>query len=135
MAGEALLAWIRVADLDIKAIRNNLFGPDPTADIAAYHCQQAAEKLVKALLLAADIHPPKTHDIEALVDRLPNGHPLLPLIAPLGRFTEFVTSARYPGPDPFADVSSGLSIADVASWLAEIQGVRAEIVRFLEVSP
>lgn len=35
MAAEATL-WLRVAERDLKAVRNNIFGPEPTTEIAAY---------------------------------------------------------------------------------------------------
>ena len=43
---------LEAADADIDAVRRSL-RPDPTPNlpIAAYHCQQAVEKLIKALLV------------------------------------------------------------------------------------
>jgi len=37
-------------------------------EIICYHCQQAAEKSLKAFLLFKDLQPPKTHNLESLVD-------------------------------------------------------------------
>ncbi len=42
MAAEATL-WLRVAERDLKAVRNNVYGPDPTTEITVYRCQQAAD--------------------------------------------------------------------------------------------
>jgi hypothetical protein len=56
-------------------------------EIAAYHCQQAAEKLVKAVLIYRGIEPAKSHDIDALVGRLPPADPIRSALEPLGRFT------------------------------------------------
>ena len=39
------------------AARNCLDGPHYLPEIAAYHCQQAAEKLVKAVLIHGGIEP------------------------------------------------------------------------------
>lgn len=72
---------------------NNLHGPMPSLSGAAYHCQQAAGKLVKAVLVGAGIAFPKTHDIAALVGLLPNGH-RLKKVAIDGRATELVDLAR-----------------------------------------
>ncbi|WP_448207889.1 HEPN domain-containing protein [Azospirillum sp. sgz302134] len=134
MDAEALSAWIVVADRDIKGIRNNLFGPEPEVGVAAYHCQQAAEKLVKAVLLSMGTNPPRIHDIDALIDRIPVENPLLPILRPLGRFTEFVAALRYPGPGPFDDPPDEPSLDEVSSWLAEIVAVRAEVVRYLDLA-
>lgn len=135
MANDALIAWIEVADRDVRAIRNSLFGPEPDAGVAAYHCQQAAEKIVKAVLLAVGTNPPRIHDIDALVDRLPANHPLLPMLRPFGRFTEYLSALRYPGSSPFDDPPDEPSLEEAASWLAEIQAARAEVVAFLELAP
>ncbi len=37
-------------------------------DIAAFHCQQAAEKYLKAFLIMHQTQPPKTHNIELLLN-------------------------------------------------------------------
>lgn len=133
MANDALLAWIEVADRDVRSIRNNLFGPEPEAGVAAYHCQQAAEKLVKAVLLAGGTNPPRIHDIDALVDRLPPNHSLLPILRPFGRFTEYFSALRYPSASPFDDPPDDPTLKEVASWLAEIEDVRAEVVVYLKL--
>ena len=41
-----------------------------TFEIICYHCQQAAEKLVKALVLAYDGEIQKTHDLGLLTEQL-----------------------------------------------------------------
>lgn len=53
MASEAAAAWLIVVDDDLRQVVNNLHGPLPSLAGAAYHCQQAAEKLVKAVLSRA----------------------------------------------------------------------------------
>ncbi len=37
-------------------------------DIAAFHCQQAAEKYLKSFLIAHQLQPPRTHNIEVLLN-------------------------------------------------------------------
>jgi HEPN domain-containing protein len=36
-------------------------------EIIAFHCQQSAEKALKALLIMYDIEPPRTHDLRVLL--------------------------------------------------------------------
>ncbi|MGH8604009.1 MAG: HEPN domain-containing protein [Gammaproteobacteria bacterium] len=43
-------------------------GPDVYLDVAIYHCQQAAEKALKALLVFHDQRFQKTHDLRVLVE-------------------------------------------------------------------
>jgi HEPN domain-containing protein len=40
--------WVASADIDLDAARRCLADP-PNVAAAAYHCQQAAEKLIKAV--------------------------------------------------------------------------------------
>jgi HEPN domain-containing protein len=40
-------AWLARADEDLRAVRPCLDAPPPVLGVAAYHCQQAAEKLIK----------------------------------------------------------------------------------------
>jgi HEPN domain-containing protein len=57
--------WLEVADRDIRAAEACL---DRVPEAAAFHCQQAAEKLIKGLLVLAQVPFRKTHDLEALRD-------------------------------------------------------------------
>ncbi len=56
MATEEVQGWLKVVDDDLKQVVNNLRGPMPSRSGAAYHCQQAAEKLVK-LYLCREVLP------------------------------------------------------------------------------
>jgi HEPN domain-containing protein len=61
-------AWMVKAWRDLETARRAATGEPPFYDIAVYHCQQAAEKAVKAFLVHHDKPYEKTHDIEVLVD-------------------------------------------------------------------
>ena len=115
--------WLEVVARDLKAARNCLFGPEPTGEAAAYHCQQAAEKLVKAVLVSAGVNAPYSHDIETLVGLVPDS-PLAPLLVPLARFTPYATAYRYPVDDPMG-VPPSPSAGEVAGWVAEIEAAKA----------
>jgi HEPN domain-containing protein len=87
-------AFLRAAEEDLAAARllsSRL--PRP----AGYHLQQAAEKLVKALLAEAGVVPvPRTHDIGYLAALLPEHHPMEAALARLSVFTELHVTTRYP---------------------------------------
>ena len=60
--------WLMFANNDLISARHlfeNLY-PKQT-NIAAYLCQQCAEKALKAFLVFHDIDPPRVHDLERLV--------------------------------------------------------------------
>jgi HEPN domain-containing protein len=47
-------AWLAKAASDLRSARILADADDPPLDAAVYHCQQAAEKAVKALLVALE---------------------------------------------------------------------------------
>ena len=61
-------AWMVKAWRDLETARRVANGQPPLYDVAVYHCQQAAEKAVKAFLVHHGKVYEKTHDIEVLVD-------------------------------------------------------------------
>jgi HEPN domain-containing protein len=68
------------------------------ADAVAFHCQQAAEKYLKALLCELGLHIPRTHELDKLLVHLVPHHGIL---APLQRvvvsLSRFAVDYRYPG--------------------------------------
>ena len=63
--------WVRFADMDVLSANhlNEIQHPKPL-EIICYHCQQAAEKMLKALVIAYDGELQKTHDLGLLTDQL-----------------------------------------------------------------
>lgn len=57
--------WMRIAENDLKSAR--ALERDALFETACYHCQQAAEKYLKAYLIYAAIEPPRSHDLTRLV--------------------------------------------------------------------
>ena len=96
----------------------------PLTEPAAFHCQQAAEKILKALLVAAGVTPARSHDMERLVQV---AGPLYPALnnemQAFARLTEWLTATRYP------DLGGGLGEApgDVAKMLALIKAFGANV--------
>lgn len=129
MADEAR-HWLEIANRDLKAVRNNVLGPDPTTEVAAYHCQQAAEKIVKAALIAEGIDPPRWHNIDDLVDLLPSGHRLVDSLRPLGQFTPYGIAFRYPALDPDV-LPNPPAKEEVLQWLGVLETVIATVGRVI----
>ena len=63
--------WVRFADMDVLSANhlNEIQHPKPL-EIICYHCQQAAEKMLKALIITYDGELQKTHDLGLLTDQL-----------------------------------------------------------------
>ncbi len=64
---DLLKAWLIKAQHDLAAARKLSAEPDSYLDMAIYHCQQAAEKAIKAFLVFHDQRFDKTHDLEVLI--------------------------------------------------------------------
>ena len=62
-----LRAWWTKSCHDLAAVRLLLAAEPPALDVAVYHCQQAAEKAIKAWLLWKEVPFPKTHDLNRLL--------------------------------------------------------------------
>lgn len=85
--------YFQVLHEDLAAARQ-LSGTVPRA--SAFHLQQAAEKLVKAILAAEGLHVTTGHHIGALAARLPDGHDWKADLMALDVLSQYATSYRYP---------------------------------------
>jgi HEPN domain-containing protein len=72
MSGELDIArqWIVKARNDLIDADNNLAAMRIPCDTVCFHCQQAAEKLLKAVLAAKGVSPPLTHDLLRLLEMI-----------------------------------------------------------------
>ena len=90
-------AWMVKAWRDLETARRAATGEPPFYDIAVYHCQQAAEKAVKAFLVQHGKPYEKTHDIEVLVDLAGELDPRFSKLADAAdALTPYATRFRYP---------------------------------------
>lgn len=62
-----------------------------------FHAQQAAEKALKAVLLARGVTFPRTHDLAFLVDQLPQAISIPPELIDLPTLSKYAVQNRYPG--------------------------------------
>ena len=61
--------WADKAEADYKAaVALNRRRKEPLPDIVCYHCQQSAEKYLKAYLIAQGGAPPRIHDLVQLLN-------------------------------------------------------------------
>lgn len=69
-------------------------------DQTCFLCQQAAEKYLKALMQELDLSVPRTHDLDALLDRLvPDDRALATLRRATMVLSPYAVEYRYPGID------------------------------------
>lgn len=115
-------SWMSKADYDLRSARHALKASPPLTADAVFHCQQAAEKAIKAFLTWHDILFRKTHNLEEISqDRLhvdPTLEPTLKSAAPL---TEYAWKYRYPGdPDSPPEEEARLALRLAESVVNEI---------------
>jgi HEPN domain-containing protein len=59
--------WLNYSHSDMVAARHMFYDVYPIeAEISVFHCQQCAEKALKAYLVAYEIEPPKIHNLPIL---------------------------------------------------------------------
>jgi HEPN domain-containing protein len=88
---------VRKAEDDFQTAEILAAAGKPLYDQIAFHCQQTAEKYVKALLEELGLSVPKTHDLEDLMAPLPPPYAELRRYRRGMRFlTGFAVDPRYP---------------------------------------
>lgn len=100
----------------------------PLIDLAAFHCQQAAEKLLKALLVAAAVRAPRIHDLEVLAVLAAPIYPqLAQRMSDFAPATAWTARSRYPS--GFGGCT-GTDAQEVADVLASVMAFRGEAAAF-----
>jgi len=114
--------WIRHAADDARIACGCLALDPPARGGAAYHCQQAAEKLLKGLLVLAGTDFRKTHDLDTLGEAvLPHFPMLRPLLATMGAWTAWSVAYRYPGEDEPEPEPTIEELSDALATIAELE--------------
>ncbi len=66
---EITLEWVSKAENDFAAVELTLHGGDvPIVDVACFHCQQCAEKYLKAYLQENGVEFPRQHPLIPLME-------------------------------------------------------------------
>ena len=92
---QAILLVKKAAD-DESLLEEILSSHQVTDEIFGFHCQQAVEKLLTALLSLTGVGYPRTHNLRLLMDLLADaGQPLPNEFAELDILTPFGTLFRY----------------------------------------
>lgn len=108
-------SWLAKADNDLRGAAVDLAVQPPLVEDALFHCQQAAEKAMKAFLTAHDTTFRKTHDLDELASACEQiDASLKDALNPARDLTVFAWEFRYPGSDeapPEADAHHSLILA------------------------
>jgi HEPN domain-containing protein len=114
--------WLVIAAEDTRVAAACLRMRPPAIGVAAYHSHQAAEKLLKGLLITAAVDFRMTHDLVRLTaivqPHYPELHETLELLRPL---TSWGIAYRYPGPEFVTEpLPSGAEVERVLNLLGAV---------------
>jgi HEPN domain-containing protein len=123
---EVLRQWVRKAENDLEAVRRIMVVEEGCpCDTACFHCQQAIEKYLKALLTLAGVPALHTHDLEKLLALLPLDLQLSVPVTSLVAINPYAVQVRY------ADDWREPSRSDAIQALALAQQVRTQVRNLL----
>ncbi len=117
--------WIAKAKNDLLSADNNLKSEEISFDTVCFHCQQAAEKFLKAYLVANGNSYPITHDLILILEKI------LPLNAgaevlrdDLALLMPYAVEIRYPD-DWFMPTEEDAkeareAVSHITSWLQNV---------------
>ncbi len=89
--------WVHKAERDWEVAHKLAAETPPPRDIVCFHCQQAAEKYLKALLQENGLVVPRTHDLADILDLLLSGDATLArLRRKADSLTQYAVDYRYP---------------------------------------
>lgn len=95
---EAVASWLAKAKSDLDTANVLIRGTELHLDTGSYHCQQSAEKALKAWLTSQKQEFRKTHDLVELLSQCIGIRPEFEdLLEPALFLVPFATQFRYPG--------------------------------------
>jgi HEPN domain-containing protein len=115
---------VRKAEDDYRLGLAIVKGGDRFHDQLCFHCQQSAEKYLKALLEEVGQAAPKTHDLDRLLKLLQPSHPVLrSMRRGLLFLSGFGVDTRYPGSN-----ASKRQAAAAWRWAGKVREVCRELL-------
>lgn len=113
--------WMDFAESDVSLARLAAGNASIRREQVCFHAQQAAEKAIKAVLIAKGLGFPLTHDIEELIELAEAGGLQMPdSVREAGLLSPYAVETRYPGSwtgITASDVDEALHTAEQAiSW-------------------
>ena len=112
--------WLRYARDDLAAARTLLSDDSLPGRLACFHAHQAAEKALKASLVAAGIEFRKTHDLVVLAELQPEPLRSAVLALDVERVQPWAVDARYPADAPEVSPEEAGDVVGVASRLVDL---------------
>ena len=114
--------WFDKAKSDLLNADNNLVADKVPYDTVCFHCQQAAEKLLKGFLIAHACEYPITHNLFVILDKVVEYDALAEsLREALALLNPYAVEVRYPGDEltlKIDDVTEARqAVQEVLEWM------------------
>ena len=117
---ELVHGWLAKVEADLAVAERLTPGGGEHAWAVAFHCQQAAEKFLKACLSWWQIEFPKTHDLQQLLGLAgKRDAALAESLRDVATLTPYGVEARYPGDAPDVTVEDAQSALKVAGLVRD----------------
>lgn len=111
--------WLRYAQDDLHAAEINRSDPSVAPRVGCFLAQQAAEKAIKAGLVALQVSFPLTHNLDGLRNLLSDGWRIKNDPGDLASLTFWAIEARYPGDWPDATPEDAREAVEQARTVVE----------------
>jgi len=123
------LAKAREDEILLEEVRQS---PRVSDAVFGFHAQQAAEKLLKALLSELGVAFPRTQDLRFFIELLGQaGRPVPPELAELDRLTPFATLYRY----EHLAAPVALDRTEVCQWICRLREHAKQEIEGRKTSP
>ncbi len=94
---ELVKSWIKKAEKDLLTAKHELSFADAVTESVCFHCQQAAEKYLKAYLVFLGISFTKTHEIGELITKCESkDREVFAMKEDADKLTDYAIEIRYP---------------------------------------
>lgn len=129
MSADVVIAnFLRLAKEDLQAARVL------TADgnrYAVYHLEQAAEKIIRAVMTSEGVHAGIRHELDEMVRQIPDENPLKKHLKTMEHLGAYATTFRYPS--PAGKIKAPPDGALLTGWTSDVDVALAEAVRGFDV--
>jgi HEPN domain-containing protein len=122
---ESIKDWLERIHEDLWVVEQALNAGESAAwGAAGFHAQQVAEKYLKILLVQRGIHPPKVHEIDALVAHVrAAGYDFPSFADECALLNLYAVAIRYPEKAPLPNETAGRAV--IAAALRIVDAAKA----------
>jgi HEPN domain-containing protein len=127
-AEQVVASLLRIASEDLAGARQLAASGNRNA---AYLCEQAAEKVIRAVLTTENVHGGVRHQLDAMVALVPDENPLKPALKSIEHLGDYATAFRYPTSS--GRITPGPTEETLRSEADKVEAILLDVARRLGV--